>query len=199
MGNDLDPGAVAALHMLLMGKDTRLIVHIAGNHSKSAVFKEVVVHIPLLKAKEHISTQSEDKLILRVAFAEPCHSVGGVALSGAADLHIGNDGVFQRGKIERAKLQPFLRLRAARLQLLVGGLIVGDDEQHIRRKLLGNAASGLKMAQMGRVEAAAVYGYSHYFFLSFTRTILGSLSLRLYKTNLVPMTWTCSALHSSDS
>lgn len=71
-----------------------------------------------------------------------------------------------------------LRRGAAGIHGLVRRDIVGNYQQLIRRKLRADGLCRLKMPQMRRVEASAVYRYLH-FFLSFTSTIFGSFSLRL--------------------
>ena len=130
---------------------------------QSALREQILELIPLIEAEQHVRPDDEGELILRITLPQEAHGVGGVALPHAARLDIRDDDAWDVRESQAAELQPLRGRRTVLVRLLVRGDIVRNDKEYIRFKLFANRAGGLGVAEVRRVEAAAVDRDPHAF------------------------------------
>ena len=170
--------AVFLLQLRLEVFDLAAVKIFPAQYREGTRFQHVLPAVPAAKAQKHVGAHHDADLRPRVLLQQGVHRVGGVALALAPQFHVGDLRPRDVSEGEAAEFQPLLGAGAVRLQLLVGRSIGWDDEELVGLQRLAGCAGGLGVADVRRVEAAAVDGDSH-FFLSFTSSIFGSFSLRL--------------------
>ena len=120
--------------------------------------------MPGLQGQEHVGPHQQPQLILRMLGLQLCQRVGGKALSLAVHLDIqGPDPVAQAQLLPRqaGHLQPLLRCGAAGGQFLMGRHSRRDQQQLVQVQQFKHRPGSRQMAQVGRVEGAAVNSDFH--------------------------------------
>ena len=122
---------------------------------------QILKVIPLFEAQEHIRANQQGQMCIRVLALQFADGVIGIAFSAAGDLYVRDLNPVEITKGQAAKLQTLFRGRTPLLQLLMGRVIIRDNEETIGIKLLQRGQHRLAMPQVRRVKTAAVYRYIH--------------------------------------
>ena len=155
--------AVLVLQLRLKMLQFQKVIFFPAKHRQNAVFQQILELIPGAEAEEHIRAHHQVEGVLRVLTAQQLNGVGAVAPALPAHLQAGHlrPGDFLKGQAAQRKAR--FRIGAALRHVLMGRDVGGNDEKTIRLQLLIHRPGGADMAQVGRVEAAAVNGCFHFF------------------------------------
>ena len=117
--------------------------------------------VPFPKGKEHIRTNHKKQIVLRVGLPEILDSVGRVASAYTLKFQIADRCCRNRSKSNLAHLQPGFRRRTVFGKIFVGRQIIRNDQEKIRLEKFCRRLRTTDMAEMRRIETAAVDGNFH--------------------------------------